>query len=66
MDPIATILARIDGMMSYDDACLDLREWYRRKGWRPTLAQIEAEAKRRSIDLPKRWRQMSRTLGAKD
>lgn len=65
MDPVATILDRIDGMMSYDDACTAMRAWIDRKGKRPTLAEIEAEAKRRGIALPLRWRQMARTLGAK-
>lgn len=66
MDPIATILARLDGMMTYDDACTDLRAWYKAKGFRPTFHQIEAEAKRRGFALPARWRMMARNLGAKD
>jgi hypothetical protein len=64
VDPVATILATLAGDMPRQEARRILAEWYGKGGFRPTLAAIAAQAERRADQLPARWQNSARLLGA--
>jgi hypothetical protein len=64
MDPIATIVAVLAKDMPRREAVGYLREWYRLKGFHPTLREIELMANRRGIPLSPRWYIIAKNLGA--
>lgn len=66
MDPIACIIASLVGELPRREALDALRGWYGRAGFRPSVGDVRAEADRRDITLPPRWRSSARALGATD
>jgi len=64
MDPISAILSVFTKDLPRREAVADLSSWYARKGAHPTLKEIEEEAARRMIALPRTWRVRAIKLGA--
>lgn len=65
MDPIATILCYLVGN-KYEKRShrLDLAQWIRRGGFRPSIEDIASRARGIGQDLPPRWRATCLRLGA--
>lgn len=68
MDPTAAAIAALtaDTRTQAREAAAALRAWIGRRGYRPTLTDIEAQAARQGLTLSPRWRSRARRLGATD
>lgn len=64
MDPIACIVSYLNRETSRRDTVDALASWYRMRGGRPTLAEIEARADSRGITLPAGWGARAKRIGA--
>jgi len=64
MDPAATVLACILGTMPRRDARDALTGWYAKRGHRPSLFDVHAQAASQGATLPRTWKAQARSLGA--